>query len=289
MRIVRQHFATIDSTNAYARAHVSGFDPEAITVITADEQTAGRGRIGRTWVSSGEDIKATFAFRLPAASLANAYQLSPLLSVVARRTLAAAGVDSQIKWPNDVLLAQHKKVGGILAEMESAGDSYWFALGLGLNVNSLPEVLGVSRPVWPLTTLRAETGRTYSVPELTDSLVAHFAAALPQFIAHGFAPFQREYEAASVLLGKRIRFLEGGASVQGTAVKIGEDGKLYLLVDPPATTTSDSDSSAATAAAAASTAASVAPVLRGFLSGEVSSITLVDGTTVSGTPDAKGL
>jgi pyridoxine 5-phosphate synthase len=107
------------------------------------------------------------------------------------------------------------------------------AHGLGLNVNSEPASLGVDRPVWPLTTLRAEAGgRSYDVAAMTASLVDEMASALPVFFAHGFAPFQAEYERRSVLLGRRVKFTDGpGAVVVGRAVSIGDDGRLYIRVE----------------------------------------------------------
>lgn len=173
--VVRYHLATIESTNAYAAARIATFSTNSLTVVTADEQTAGRGRLGRQWVSgAGLDIMATFAFRLPPSRVSCAYQLSPFLAVVVRRVLAAHGVSADIKWPNDLLLSRCRKFGGILCELESLAQSdYWAALGLGLNVNSIASSLGagIPRPVWPLTTLLTETGRPWDVPLLTEDLI----------------------------------------------------------------------------------------------------------------------
>ena len=88
-RVVRVHLASVDSTNTYAKLHLSGFDPSALTVVTADEQTAGRGRGERVWKSGSgaQDITATFAFPLPTHAMAYAYQLSPLIAICAARVL----------------------------------------------------------------------------------------------------------------------------------------------------------------------------------------------------------
>jgi BirA family biotin operon repressor/biotin-[acetyl-CoA-carboxylase] ligase len=233
-RVQRIHLRSVGSTNSYAQEGArTTFDPSAITLVTAQEQTAGRGRRGRSWLSTavGDDITATFAFVVPPAALITAYQLSPLMSLITRRALAAHGIPSAIKWPNDVILGGCRKAGGILCEMDSARGHLWAALGLGLNVNSLPDDLGVARPAWPLTTLRAETGRELSVPALTDTLAAEFAAALPLFLTAGFAPFQSEYEGASVLLGKRVTFSDGAAVVDGLAESIAGDGRLMIRVE----------------------------------------------------------
>jgi BirA family biotin operon repressor/biotin-[acetyl-CoA-carboxylase] ligase len=270
--IVRVHLAVVDSTNAYARAHAAAFDARALTVITADEQTAGRGRGGRAWSSSGaNDIKMTFSFELPAAAAARAYLLSPLVAVAAVRALRARGVVGVgLKWPNDVVVGGARKVGGILCEAEGvAGGALRVALGIGLNVNSLPETLAVPRAIWPLSTLRAEAGGArLDVRALTDALVDDFARALAVFSARGWMPFVAEFSAASVLLGRRVRFSEDtpragaaapGAAVEGVVVGFGDDGALRLRTD--------------------------AGDERGFFAGEVCGLELADGAVVSGAPD----
>ena len=81
-----------------------------------------------------------------------------------------------IKWPNDLIFGGRSKFGGILCELESAaGGTYWACLGVGINVNSTPDELGVKRPVWPLTTLSAALGRRLDVAEMTDAIVSAFA------------------------------------------------------------------------------------------------------------------
>jgi len=121
-------------------------------------------------------------------------------------------------------------------------------------VNSLPAALGVERPAWPLSTLRAEAGGApLDAPALLEAIVQQFALALPRFLGGGFAEFRAEYEAGSVLLGRRIRMQHGEAeTVEGLAVGVAEDGRLLVQE-----------------------AGAAAP--RGFLSGEVSGIQLAEG------------
>lgn len=180
LRVVRRHLASVDSTNTYAKSNVGEFDSAAITVVSADEQTAGRGRGDRVWKSgSGAlDITVTFAFPIPREAMPHAYQLSPLIAVCFARVLRERfGVDASIKWPNDLIYAGRSKFGGVLCELEAprGGGPYWACLGVGVNVNSAPAALGVSRPAWPLTTLSAELGRTLDVAEVTDAVIAAFA------------------------------------------------------------------------------------------------------------------
>ena len=267
--ISRVHLPTVDSTNSWAKRNASSLAAGSLCVVTATEQTAGRGRGERSWVSSGgDDIKVTFSFLLSAAQLPTAYLLSPLLGVTACRALSSRGIGGcQLKWPNDLLMGGCRKVGGILCEAEEAGPGsgqYVVALGLGLNVNSLPEALGVSRPVWPLSTLRAEAGGApLDVAALLEALVLQFAVALPLFLEQGFAPFQAEYEALSALLGKRVRMQHGEeAVVEGMAVGIAGDGRLLIQQDGAAAPT-------------------------GYLSGEVSGLQLVEGHMVLACQESK--
>lgn len=177
--ICRSHLTSVDSTNSHAKRLIlrAALDPGALHVITAAEQTAGRGRLSRSWVSSADDIKMTFAFMLPPGSMSAAYLLSPLLAVSACKAVAAATPQRLgIKWPNDLISKGSRKVGGILCEVESApaagsraGADYWAVLGLGLNVNSMPETLAVERAVWPLSTLRAEAAASTASDERTDA------------------------------------------------------------------------------------------------------------------------
>lgn len=196
--VTRIHFPTIDSTNSYAKAHARELRADGVTVITTDQQTAGRGRLSRTWISAagGDDITMTFAFHVPPAALRTAYQLSPLLAVVARRAFAPHGVDVGIKWPNDIIVGGCRKMGGILAEMEAlpGGSAFLAVLGVGININSMPADLGVARPVWPLTTLRAETGGAvrHNVKALTDSMVDSFAAVSGKWAAAGMSGRRQE-------------------------------------------------------------------------------------------------
>lgn len=230
MKVVRLHLASVPSTNTYAKENLAKFTTDALTVITADEQTAGRGRLSRQWVSTKQDITATFVFRLPKESLQTAYQLSPLLAVAVRRALRSFSVDSDIKWPNDIVVKECKKVGGILCEMDSHDGEYWAALGIGLNVNSQPDELALTRPVWPASTLKAECPAVaLSVPALTDALVSQFHDMLVQFQSSGFLPFLPEYKSGSILMGKRITFaVTDEQQVQGTVVDISPLGHLVV-------------------------------------------------------------
>src|SRR6185312_12605733 len=108
-------FDTIDSTNTWTKQNTATLDPDLLTCITATEQTAGRGRFRRRWVSGrGENITATFFFTVAKDSpiLANVGQV---LSLSCAHVLEQHGFSPQIKWPNDLFISG-KKMAGILCE-----------------------------------------------------------------------------------------------------------------------------------------------------------------------------
>jgi BirA family biotin operon repressor/biotin-[acetyl-CoA-carboxylase] ligase len=118
----RAHFRRIDSTNERARVLASSGAPHG-TLVTADEQTAGRGRQGRSWVApAGTALLCSLVLRDPP-------RLLPLIAGVA--VAQSVGPDARVKWPNDVLL-RGRKVAGIL--VEGRPQERWAVLGIGLNV-----------------------------------------------------------------------------------------------------------------------------------------------------------
>lgn len=137
-------------------------------VAATDEQTEGRGRLGRTWVApAGSSVLASIALRpdMPTANLAE-------LSVVAGRACAAAiaeltGLAPEVKWPNDVLI-EGRKVAGILAEAREGR----VVLGIGINVSQSQEALPV-RPQHPATSLLLETGSVVPRAELLAAFLDH--------------------------------------------------------------------------------------------------------------------
>jgi BirA family biotin operon repressor/biotin-[acetyl-CoA-carboxylase] ligase len=138
------------------------------TVAAADEQTEGRGRLGRTWVApAGTAVLASIALQpdVPTAKLAE-------LSVVAGRACASAIVEltelaPEVKWPNDVLI-EGRKVAGILSEARGGR----VVLGIGINVSQGASALPV-RPQYPATSLLLETGGIVPRAELLAAFLDH--------------------------------------------------------------------------------------------------------------------
>jgi BirA family transcriptional regulator, biotin operon repressor / biotin---[acetyl-CoA-carboxylase] ligase len=185
---------------------------------TTDHQTAGRGRLGRSWVEApGTSVLVSVLLRPPAARRA------PELSLVAGLATAetveqATGLSTQIKWPNDVML-DRRKVAGILAEMRGAE----VVVGIGLNVNQRREQL----PADARTTagsLRTVTGRDHDREALLETLLARLDDAYGRWREGGLDALYGALGARDFLRGRRV--LWDGA--EATAVLVDRAGRLVL-------------------------------------------------------------
>jgi BirA family biotin operon repressor/biotin-[acetyl-CoA-carboxylase] ligase len=231
MHLAKQiHFEQIDSTNTWAKKHPDQWASTGVTLITASEQTAGRGRFKRLWISPPHlNIYATFCFwnDLQRSDMGHIPQL---LAIAAAQTLEKQGFSPTIKWPNDVLL-QQKKVGGILCETIIEQERQGIICGIGLNVNMPLEILKqIDRPA---TSLLVEGGHPFEVSHILDVLQQFFLAALNQFIAEGFAPFFPLFHQRSALKkGQLVRFHDHQTLIEAQFEKLHPNGSVELrLID----------------------------------------------------------
>lgn len=214
----RVHLAVIDSTNDRARelatrGAVSG------TVVTADEQTAGRGRHGRRWSApAGAALLCSFVLR----PLEAHHTLLPLAVPIAvcEAAEALAPVRCQIKWPNDVWLEQ-RKLAGVLIE---ARPPEWAVIGVGLNL-AIPDEAFPDDLRWPATSLGHGVGAGEALAALRGAL-GHWLAAVPGEVVDAFS-------ARDALRGRRVSWeaVANGETMAGTAAGIDERGNLVVEVD----------------------------------------------------------
>jgi BirA family biotin operon repressor/biotin-[acetyl-CoA-carboxylase] ligase len=226
MKIERHHFQTIDSTNTWGLRHANGFDPLALTVITAEEQTAGRGRFKRQWVSpAGENIYCTFCFFLDNHRL-GLPNIPQVLAVSAAELLESEGFHPKLKWPNDILL-NRKKVSGILCETTMVEDKVAVVVGIGLNVNMPLETLKTIDI--PATSLHVEGKKNYSVETLLNRLIDQFHTDLELFLKEGFTPLFPRYQSRFVYQkGDEIRLNDFQKVISGQIDHLNPDGSLSL-------------------------------------------------------------
>ncbi len=200
------------------------------TVVLADAQTAGRGRLGRDWVSRPRlNLYASLLLR-PAIAPADAPQLSLVAGVAVADALEREGIEAGIKWPNDVLI-DGRKVCGVLTEIEAEADMVGsVVVGVGVNLNSVigdfPEELHDRA-----TSIRMATGRMVDRASFAATLLECFELAYERWREHGFAELKGDWERRSVLIGKPVEVAAASASAQGICVGIDSDGALLLKGD----------------------------------------------------------
>jgi BirA family transcriptional regulator, biotin operon repressor / biotin---[acetyl-CoA-carboxylase] ligase len=219
------------STNADLLARALRGEPEG-TVLAAEEQRAGRGRMGRAWTSPPR-AALTFSLLLkPAVPPARRGWLPLLTGVaVAAAVTRAAGVETGLKWPND-LLAANAKLAGILAE--AAGDAV--IVGIGLNVSTEPTEFPGPRPgALPATSLRAAGAAAPNREDILLAILAGFERWYRVWQQAGGDPdrsgLRPEYTRLCATIGRTVRAeLPGGQALSGSAVGVDSDGRLLVLL-----------------------------------------------------------
>jgi BirA family biotin operon repressor/biotin-[acetyl-CoA-carboxylase] ligase len=221
------HFESIGSTNDEAR-RLAAFGQTGPLWITADEQTAGRGRRGRVWVSPKGNLMSTLLLhpRRPAVECA---QLSFVSAIAVADTVAhfAPEADVKVKWPNDVL-ADGRKISGILLESTGAGgEPYFLAIGIGINLAHFPP-----DTEFPATALAALGVPAPPSSEALGQLAAHFAKWYDIWRGQGFPPIRDAWLARAANLGGRIRARLTNEETSGVLEGIDETGALLLRETP---------------------------------------------------------
>jgi BirA family biotin operon repressor/biotin-[acetyl-CoA-carboxylase] ligase len=192
------------------------------SVVIAGTQTTGRGRLARTWLSP-EGSLAMSVILMPAVNKLPQLVMIASLAVV-RAIKQVAGLETHIKWPNDIML-KGKKVCGILIENEVKEGRVNFAvIGIGINVNfnpqDFPEIADIA------TSLSHEAEQKISNVELTSTLL--FELERLYLEAQSGLPVHREWQENMETLGKRIKVNTGKTAEQGQAETVTENGNLIL-------------------------------------------------------------
>jgi BirA family biotin operon repressor/biotin-[acetyl-CoA-carboxylase] ligase len=221
------HYPTVDSTNRLAMRLAGEGAPEG-TLVIAEAQSAGRGRLKRVWQSPpGLNLYLSFLLR-PAIAPADAAPITLMAGVAVAEAICDLGpADVELKWPNDVQI-RGRKVCGILTEMRIGEDALpAVVVGIGLNVN-MPRTDFDPAHRGSATSLREETGRIHLRDEVAFALCNHFARWYHVFLEEGFAPIRQQWLARSGMVGKRVRVLFREELQEGVVAGIDRDGALLL-------------------------------------------------------------
>jgi BirA family biotin operon repressor/biotin-[acetyl-CoA-carboxylase] ligase len=228
-----RHVAETGSTNADAAAWAPDA-PAAGGLVVADHQTAGRGRLGRTWVDT-PGACLLFSLLLPRPFDPTVLGLVPLAAGVAlcraaraeARAAGAEGFDARLKWPNDLMVSGRKAAGILCESATGAGPARWIVVGVGVNVNGarsdLPPDLREAA-----TSLGDEAGRQLGRCRLLASFLEAFLPLCDQLERGKPAAILGEYRALCETLGTRVSATTASGVREGTAVDVHASGALVL-------------------------------------------------------------
>ena len=218
---------TIDSTNAEAmRVANSGADLPAL--VLAEQQTAGRGRRGRLWVSPfAENLYYSLGLRMDGGTR-RLDGLSLLVGLAVVDTLRELGINSAgLKWPNDILVG-HKKLAGVLIEVTGdPANVCHVVIGIGININMRASA-NVDQ-AW--TSLALELGHVQDRNKVACALSQNLRAYLAGHQEKGFAAYRQEWEEKHLWQGLAVALATGAKTTLGIVRGVGDDGSLRLEVD----------------------------------------------------------
>ena len=210
------------STNDDARSLALEGAPEG-TVVLAAQQTSGRGRLGREWSSPVGGVYASVVLR-PAVETPEAIVLPLVVGLGVARGLDTLGIRTLLKWPNDLLCVDGRKVAGVLLEGLSEGWLIsWIVAGVGVNVRTAPD-RERSASVDELF------GRRVPLADVAAAVLDGLAVAYRRWQTDGFAPFAAEYERRSYLAGRQVRVSDAAGRVLAEGEVAGIDALGRLLV-----------------------------------------------------------
>ena len=218
----RCHLAECGSTNTEALAHLR--DGGGPLIVSADRQTAGRGRLGRAWQS--DDASLTFSVALPLPADLDLSGLSLAVGCTVADVLDPGGERIRLKWPNDLFL-DGAKLGGILIETAPLPDEKrGVVIGIGLNLRPLPA--NADRSAYASGHAALQTLDPAATASTTlDRLAPALRALLADFQALGFGPWQLPFSRRDLAAGQRVRVGER----TGVARGVSTSGELLLDTD----------------------------------------------------------
>ncbi len=217
-------FESLDSTNRYAKQILEEEDEG--TVVVAEEQTAGRGRMGRTWTSEkGKNLTCSLIIK-PSITPEYLGIISLFAGVVVARTITRLTMlNAECKWPNDVLL-NRRKCSGILAESTiSGGRCTGIVVGIGININQMEFPAELQHTA---TSLQMETGRRFETSQVLDTLLEEAEAAYPDVRHRHYQNIRNAWLALAPMMGRTVRVTTPEATFQGTAHRIDDRGGLVI-------------------------------------------------------------
>jgi len=222
-----EYHPVIDSTNF--RAKKLGFDgaPHG-TLVIADLQTAGRGRMQRSWESNpGDSILMSLLLRPEKLPPMQATGIVLIAAIAAAMACRDEGADVSIKWPND-LIANGKKISGMLLDMALSGEFVDFAIaGIGINIKSFPYAEDLKHA----SCLNDACDHEVSRAKVVAGFLTHFERLYELWVRDGIDAILPIYRDYSITLGRRVRVIGLNESFEAQAMDVLPDGSLLVHLD----------------------------------------------------------
>ncbi|MDV6377696.1 biotin--[acetyl-CoA-carboxylase] ligase [Sporosarcina sp. GW1-11] len=225
-----RYFKTCPTTQTIAHEEAQNGASDG-TLIISEEQTAGKGRLARPWVSNaGRGIWMSLIIR-PKLAPQQAPQLTLVAAVAIVRAIEdVTNIQPVIKWPNDILI-NGKKVTGILTELQADPDRVK-AIILGMGVNANQELADFPEELQTIaTSLRIEKGEKVDRAKLVAKIMHYLEQYTALYVEKGFAPIKLLWESYATITGRKIRATMVNETVEGIALGISQDGMLELQLE----------------------------------------------------------
>ncbi len=228
-------YGVLDSTNQEAKRLIQAAQLDDVLhglVLTAEQQTNGKGRLGRTWVSpagTGLWMTAIINAHLPLEQT-SLYSFAAAVSV-AEAIRQMTGLMAQLKWPNDVLI-ENKKVSGILLELvPRTATEYYIVIGIGINVNQQKSEFSIELQE-KATSLATLSGQQEDRAELLDTVLKKLDENCALLETEGFAPLRDKWLSLSCMIGSEVSVQQQGKTLyNGIAENLAMDGTLLVRTD----------------------------------------------------------
>ncbi len=219
-----KYFKETESTNIIAREMAKSV--EEGTVVIAESQTGGRGRLGRKWLSPQGGLWLSIILK-PRMQPLYAPRITLLAGVAVAKVIRSLGVEAKIKWPNDILI-NGKKVCGILTEIGAEIDLIdYIVVGIGIDANVdielFPEEIRENS-----TSLKKELGKEIDRVALVQKLLEEFEALYLKFQKEGFSTILQEWRSMSATIGEWVKITTQARIIYGEAVGVDNEGSLIV-------------------------------------------------------------
>ncbi|WP_024621493.1 biotin--[acetyl-CoA-carboxylase] ligase [Metaclostridioides mangenotii] len=214
---------TVNSTNLYAKKIAK--ENTHGTLIISEEQTAGKGRLGKNWTSNfGEGIWMTIILK-PEIKIQNAPFLTLVAGAAVAKSLNSLGLEALIKWPNDITL-NNKKICGILTELSAENESVsYIVLGMGINVNTLNFDKEISAKATSILKEGYKIDREIIILNILEEFEKIYKNYVNACDKHETLALNRRF---SAIIGKNVYIIESGVRKLKICLDINEDGNLLV-------------------------------------------------------------